>query len=321
VDRSATITLDGAAHAGAIDPSGRRLLRWTDPSSVDVWDLVDARVLATLHLAGEFTPIGFDASGTRVLLQEQPGMFGAGLSELFDVETGRRLRSLAGNGIVFDPSRQLVTAFGSGRVEVWRAIDAAVLSSARIRRPGLDDSNPLANASSDGAFIVAFDEDRSVAVLDARDGRLLDRVDVVHMRGAIFRRLGFGSYGQFSHWIPGTHTLVAFGGHTAVWDLQLEGRTPEAIHELVTARVPWLVADGALVARLGAIEGRLVRAPASDVRVFAKRTPQNVVYEAITAADGSFRFTELPFGTYVVSAGAATGTANITTLAPVHVEL
>ena len=84
-------TLDHHAHATALDPSGRLAMVWTDPRTVDIWDIDANRARSSLHLDGEFTAIGFDATGTRILLSEQLGLSAIGLSELFDVRNGNRL--------------------------------------------------------------------------------------------------------------------------------------------------------------------------------------------------------------------------------------
>ncbi len=322
-------TLDHHAHATALDPSGRLAMVWTDPRTVDIWDIDANRARSSLHLDGEFTAIGFDATGTRILLSEQLGLSAIGLSELFDVRNGNRLFAVSGSAN-FNPTRTLITTYGSGRFEVWRAADVTQLSAGQLRAVGTGDPGADLAVSDDGRFVIMMNNDsRTLSVHDAADGRLLDRLDGSSGHAYLSRGHGISTGATVPPvWISGTHSVIATAGRTSVWDLELEERTPAEVHRIVSAHARWHVVDGRLVAVLGRIEGRVSRDSAAirATRVFAKRANAGarlgMPYEATVGVDGTFAIDELPFGAYSVSAGSgASVTANVTSAEPVHIEI
>lgn len=111
--------------------------------------------------------------GTRVLAARgaAPGV------RLYDADTGALVRRMAGavrNGIVdacFDPTGQCVAALtlDAQRLVVWNLSDGSV----RFTADGPSDLPPALAFSQDGARLAWSEHGHRVAILDARDGRVL----------------------------------------------------------------------------------------------------------------------------------------------------
>jgi WD40 repeat protein len=225
----------GAVFCVALGPDGRRLVsgNWdTMGEALTVWDADTGRRVATPKrgLTGVLS-VALSPDGKRLVSGAMDGAV-----ELWDAETGERIRSLRGAaavarpnvwgegkavcGLAFSPdAKQVVGCDHDGTLKIW---DAGTGEETRTLKGHTDALTSVA-VSPDGRHVVSGSMDRTVKVWDADSGR-----EIRTLRGhtgavsavavsADGRRLVSGSAdGTARVWDAGTgqeiRTLV---GHTA----------------------------------------------------------------------------------------------------------
>jgi hypothetical protein len=300
--------------AQGLSGDGHSVLIWSAPDAVDVWDIDASRVRTRLAVAAEPYWLAYDATGTRVLLREQAGAFGAAVYGLYDVTTGRRLHAASGFSAIFDPSGKRVAMNDGVRLQIWSALDGHVLH---------DFAAPDASISAldvTGDFAVEL-QSNSLAITSTVDGRTLAQLDVASLLSTLLPTNTIYTLSLASRWVPDRFAVLAFMGHSAVWDLGIETRSAAEIHELISTRVPLRVVDGRIAPSRGRVEGKVTRTSTGELYVAGRHVATTQPFKARVLADGTFAFEDLPLGTYELSAGGPKVIANVTGFETVHVEL
>jgi WD40 repeat protein len=297
--RELALDLGKRSDKDCLAPAGDVVLAWSDPRVLEVWNIDRRERQATIHLAREtLGPVGFDASGGRVVVieKEDPTASDAelGILGLYDVATGEKRANLGRSVIAtLDGQRRaLVTSAYDGRLVIRDASTGAVLSE--VATAGLGTSG---QALAGGAFIAAR-ELGALSIMSAKDGRLLASVTPL-INFTITQDQFLAGSSEVSIRTDG-RSLIQLGAHPVQWTLPWEERPPEEIDRIVRERVRWRVVDGHLLPVTSTLRGRVVRRgqPIAAAEVALERGTGWL--HAISGPDGHFEFPMLPTGHYGV---------------------
>lgn len=285
----------------ALDPTGHRVVAWSDPKQPQVWDVDEHRKLTTLQLE---TPLDttthrettqFDQTGSRVM------MLDGDYATLWDIASSRRLvRALTFSWPRMDSARGfLTTVTREGVVTTFRVADGALVGSFVSAR------GMLAQPSPDGAFVVITKETGgSLEVVDIRDGRVLTSWRQ--------RRRGYHREGRttvvdipVATWTPDGAAVVSTGAVVTRWDATLETASALELKASIARSVRWQVKDGGLAPIRRVVRGRITHGgqPAANATVSIDAPFVGRMQAATRSADdGSFSIDVDDERTYLVMA-------------------
>ncbi len=289
----------------SLAPAGDVVLAWSDPREVEVWNVDQRRVQATIRLAHEtLGPVGFDAAGRHVIMTEKDDPagrtvgFARSVLAIHDLATGTRQIELGRSVFsVLDVRRQfLVTSALDGKLGIREASTGKLVSE-------ISSGTVLASGQTvaGGTFVATQDID-SVGIRSSRDGRLLGAI-----RPVLYFHLTQDSFQAGSPDLvirDDGRSLVRLGPHPVQWTLPREERSPEEIDRLVRARVRWRVVDGRLLPVTATLHGRVLRRgrPVEGAEIAIQQA--SLWLHATSGRDGQFEVPSLPYGHYGVIAFA-----------------
>ena len=316
-----TKTMDRRFADGSIvamlSPDGRHALAYKFSATATTWNVsiidLESPVPTASFATPPFSPVGYDRSGRRFAVREEPGVSAGGSCVVYDAETGKRLSAQPAESATFDPAHEHLLISDGGISHVMRLADATLTGEFSAGE------SFLLSLDSTGAFAAGmFENTAHLAIFSTRDGRALAVFDDIAWDTELDSgRLYTPMFAP--HWVPDQPTVVVEIGHGSVWKFPLETRPAADIHALISKRVPWRVVDGKIVAVLGQLRGTIK--PAAAQLVTATRAPDGSVYRATADAAGHFTFEHLPVGTYAVKSGTAAANVNIDDFEPVNIDL
>ncbi|MEO8698424.1 MAG: protein kinase [Kofleriaceae bacterium] len=233
------LELPDATHA-LLDRGGTRAIAWREDLPPELWN-VDTRTREFVLPAIDATAVGFSGDGASVALIERANQPSHGVS-LWRTSTGVPLMQRSGDVAVFDPSGRWLTTIGDG-VTTFDASDGSVHASFAAD-VGAVRELVRAQASPDGSLVAAVgDYGRAVLVMNASDGRVLQRWDVPHDPPAVTER-GFEPPNTLAWWTGDGRAVVGMSKSVTVW--KATNPPADAMARLVRKNVPWRVVGGRL---------------------------------------------------------------------------
>jgi WD40 repeat protein len=159
-----------AVFSAALNADGR-LLAWSEPRAVHVWDTATATPAGpTLQLRGDHLAFSPDGASLAVCRNERDQFRGG--AEIWDYRAGRELITLRGhtNSVLraaFSPDgRRLATASADTTVKVWDVATGHELFTFRGHRAVVSG----VEFSPDGTRLASSSQDGTVRIWDARPG-------------------------------------------------------------------------------------------------------------------------------------------------------
>jgi WD40 repeat protein len=228
----------------ALSPDGTLLAAASSKATVRVWTVASGAatgVVLPAEKTGKFSTVAFSRDG-RQLLTSIVGWD----TQIWDVATGTLVRTIA-SGLALESAysgdgRRILTG-GSGTRYPPLLVDAAT-GAELVALPGIDTSTPAAAINHDGTRIalITYDGDVTIAGVASRSV-LRTLAGPTQVRHNDVDRPAFTL--SFS---PDDRTLMVTGhGFVLLWNIELDGRTPDEAAAVAAAKSPWRLVDGRLV--------------------------------------------------------------------------
>jgi eukaryotic-like serine/threonine-protein kinase len=310
--RERVLALGKRADKDSLARSGQLVVAWSDPKRVELWNIAQRRVQATLALDNDtLGPVGFDGDAGTLVLAERAASpdvpVPSGVPPVarltgYDAATGARRYTVEGSFYTwFDPARERFATWGvNKRIELRRARDGVVLSSFSPGPSFFSAGEPLPG----GAFVLAEDG-ASRDLRAAGDGRLLARLVPTRL-GPTWTQDSFQMGADDHYTARDGRTIVLGGPHPIVWTLPRETRSPAEVDRIVRAHTRWKISDGHLLPLDATVRGRVLRhgRPVAHAQVGVQVEAAATWLRTLTDADGRYELPAMRWGTFTVIAMA-----------------
>lgn len=169
--------------AAAFSPNGRYVVTASVDGTARLWDTATGNELRRFQARDEVTypaAVAFSPDGRFIVTGSGSLVYARGdrTPRLWEVETGREVRSFAGHAgdvtaVAFSPDgRQVLSGSTDRTIRIWEAA-----TGTEIRRLGNDSLLLRANFSPDGTRILTGGRDGSLILWDVASGRELRRLE------------------------------------------------------------------------------------------------------------------------------------------------